>query len=114
MLELYKYVPSPLVLHNLTLSTHPTKDLLAINQERTMYKELGETDLTECLRYGRKYHCQFQNVLSKNVRTSCLFVLFSRNLGLVEQTCNMHVDNIQKTAVQLSPHQFRLTSPDEE
>ncbi|CAB4046116.1 Hypothetical predicted protein, partial [Paramuricea clavata] len=79
-----------------------------------MYKELSDTDLTECLQHDQRYHCQFQNVLSKNVKTSCLFILFTRNLELIEDTCDMRVDHITRTATQLSPHRFRLTAPEPE
>ena len=94
-LRLYRYRPTPIVIHDHTGETtiiiSPARTLLAHNDR--LHQELDETDLASCTRRGNTYVCQGPSVFHTQLRKTCLGALFAGDLEQVHARCPVTTTN---------------------
>ena len=72
-LRLLKALDFPIHVSNMAYHFRPKESILAINNAETVIKSMTPKDLDQCDKFGNIYHCQKFNILSKDLKGSCMY-----------------------------------------
>lgn len=132
LMQVYQFVPLPIPVHDkLHLAIDSSKDVIAINNEKTRFSAMSSTDLAACEMIGQFYFCNNNNVARKsnfNLKGKdedmCLLALHAQRIDTIKSTCKWRINVLENIAIQLSPkrfvmyneqpHQGRLHCPQQE
>ena len=111
--ELFKFLDSPLTLNNLTFHIRPQNPYLAIDNLRSVSKEVSKSDFEACQKVGDMYNCKFEKLFHKGInhRPSCLVRLLTNNYADLYKYCPLTIDPNQRESIsQQSLNEFRVYS----
>ena len=112
-LHLYRYIQAPFFLSNETnvvVEIESHAQYLAVDNHHLLAKEMTSDIIGRCEKFASLYHCRDLNLLTKDVRSLCLYNLYSQSVDRLEDTCNIRLSLNSFHAVQLAAGQFRLLS----
>ena len=64
-------------------------------------KQLTASEFQLCRRLGNVYHCPNMNLVNKDLKTLCLYNIYSQTTTFIEDTCEVKVTYLRNHAVQL-------------
>ena len=71
-------------------------------------KQLTASEFQICRRLGNVYHCPNMNLVNKDLKSLCLYNIYSQTPSFIEQTCEAQVGYHRNHAVQLSTSLYRI------
>ncbi len=112
VLELYQYIPSPMLLSDGRAVLANTQDLLAINREMTEYAQLSLEQLHSCKRIKNTFLCSAA-ITHTDLDTNCLAALYTGRTNLVQKLCIFIEVDVSKVVItQLSTNKVSIYSPE--
>ena len=104
LLRLYQYVPASFLLdeQKVLLEITSPAGYLALDTHGMIGKQLTASEFQLCRRLESVYHCPNMNLVNKDLKSQCLYNLYSLAPTLIEQTCEVQVSYLKNHAVQLS------------
>ena len=111
--SIYKFMPSPVTLKNMTFHFRPKHTYLIIDELKSVSKEISQSEFDTCHRTDLLYHCKFERVYSKGVkhRPSCLARLFNNNYAEISEYCPLVVDSGNAESItEISINTFKIHS----
>ena len=103
-LDLFRYVDHPIqkmddgLFASIDLEGQPT--FLAINRDKTRYKEFSAGDLEACYRRNKRYFCPDIPLYSKT-RENCLWGLYKNQETHVKRNCHITLSRMVAKAVRV-------------
>ncbi len=90
--DLLQHVPLPIALtKKIEIETRSEKPTIAVNPERTLYRELEFNEIRECAKVGSLHLCPQLRVTNKASQPSCLFLLLLGKLKEAQRHCKSHI-----------------------
>ena len=110
LLRLYRYVLVPFLLdeQKVLLEIISPAEYLSLDTHGMVWKQLAASEFQLCRRLGSVYHCLNMNLVNKDLKSLCLYDIYSQTPTLVEQTCEAQVSYLKNHAVQLSTSLYRI------
>ena len=71
-------------------------------------KQLTASQFQLCIRLRTVYHCPNMNLVNKDLKSLCLYNIYSQTPTLIEQTCEVQVRYLKNHAVQLSTSLYQI------
>lgn len=106
-MTLYRYHSTPILVDD-ALIRFEGVDYLATTPEGEEVREMTSEDVASCLKIGRVYHCNHQNVMNRNIEDLCLpSLFFNRN---PTQICDVTVAKAKAYAHQIAEGSFIYSS----
>ena len=109
LLKMYKFVPLPL---NTQLTSNHSlmpdvgnRDNIAVRGTEA-YKVLSHSDLHKCLKMGNTHFCRNSNVLSTNMKATCLSSIFMADTLSARDQCKFQVRPRQEAVFETAHNQF--------
>ena len=109
LLKMYKFVPLPL---NTQLTSNHSlmpdvgnRDIIAVRGTEA-YKVLSHSDLHKCLKMGNTHFCRNSNVLSTNMKATCLSSIFMADTLSAREQCKFQVRPRQEAVFETAHNQF--------
>jgi len=109
LLKMYKFVPLPL---NTQLTSNHSlmpdvgnRDIIAVRGTEA-YKVLSHSDLHKCLKMGNTHFCRNSNVLSTNMKATCLSSIFMADTLSARDQCKFQVRPRQEAVFETAHNQF--------
>lgn len=94
VMDLLHYMPLPFpISKDLELISQGLNPVLAVNNERTLYREISIEDLSSCVKINQLHLCPQLRVLRKAVEPSCLFLLLQGKVIEAQKHCHQLVRN---------------------
>ena len=93
LLRLYRYVPAPFLLDEQKVSLEiisPAK-YLALDTHGIVGKQLTASEFQLCRHLGNVYHCPNMNLVNKDLKSLCLYNIYSQTTNFIEDTCEVKV-----------------------
>ena len=109
-MRLYRYVLAPFLLdeQKVSLEIISPAEYLALDTHGMVGKQLTALEFQLCRRLGRDYHCPNMNLVNKDLKSLCLYNIYSQTPSFIEQTCEVQVTYLKSHAVQLSISLYRI------
>lgn len=114
-MQLLHHLPVPTVLREatgsaeaITITPKTDEQYLAVTGNNANYKTFSDHDLLQCSNMGGTYFCPNDNVLSREVQTSCLMSLYLRHSEGIKQSCTWTLEKQDNFAIQISEEWFLL------
>ena len=110
LLRLYRYVPAPFLLdeQKVSLEIISPAEYLALDTHGMVGKQLTASEFQLCRRLGNVYHCPNMNLVNKDLKSLCLYNIYSQTINQIEDTCEVKVTYLRNHAVQLSTSLYRI------
>ena len=110
LLRLYRYVRDPFLLdeQKVSLEIISPAEYLALDAHGMVGKQLTASEFQLCRRLGSVYHCPNMTFVNKDLKSLCLYNIYSQTPTLIEQTCEVQVSYLNSHAVQLSTSLYRI------
>ena len=83
-------------------------EYLALDTHGMVGKQLTASEFQLCRRLGNVYHCPNMNLVNKDLKTLCLYNIYSQTTTFIEDTCEVKVTYLRNHAVQLSTSPYRI------
>lgn len=115
-LDLYTYVPTPIVWNNGTDDspfvevTSGDQMHLAVSSDRTMYRTFTANELEDCYKISDMHFCADLAVY-KIQRPSCLLGLFMNQVSVIREYCKISTHRPSSRVVRLNATTYALMSP---
>ena len=104
-MSVFKYVHFPVNEADTTKTIlfRPASDIIAINPDKLEdgFLEMTTADLAACSKYGERFVCNINNVITRNDSDSCVYALYTRNLPAARTACPIHLVESKDAIVQL-------------
>ena len=93
LLRLYRYVPAPFLLdeQKVSLEIISPAEYLALDTHGMVGKQLTASEFQLCRRLGNVYHCPNMNLVNKDLKSLCLYNIYSQTTNHIEDTCEVKV-----------------------
>ena len=110
LLRLYPYVPAPFLLNEqkVSLEIISPAEYLALDTHGMVGKQLTASEFQLCRRLGNVCHCPNMNLVNKDLKSLCLYNIYSQTTNHIENTCEVKVTYLRNHAVQLSTSLYRI------
>lgn len=110
MLEVYEYIRAPMQLPDSEkyIQPEPSRPILAVSKDKTLYREVTKDDLQLCRKIRQYYWCDNENHYRPANKGSCLFSLFRAKPGEIRENCKFSVGPQGDSLVQLDADEFVL------
>ncbi len=92
----------------------PETDLIAISQNKGnshRYKLLSFANLAACIQCNHVYLCEGHQVLSTNLKGSCLRAIYLQSQRGVKEHCEVEWKPLRESVFQVSPTNYIIISP---
>ena len=107
MLQIYRYHPIPFVLSDeLMAVVESPKEILAINDDQTLFKELSLHEFSSCTQFQDTYHCANDNLILKDPTQSCAMAILHNSRERIQAVCEVRVTTKQRLIAQLGPRTY--------
>lgn len=113
LFDVYRYLPVPINVEGTTVIAKPRKkhNVLALNQERSLYAEFDESFLTGCLQHSRSYFCEEPLILRKDLEQSCLLGLFLKKPKTISKRCQLSFVEEKEELIRIDKYRFLIYAP---
>ena len=110
LLRLYRYVLAPFLLdeQKVLLEIISPAEYLALDTHGMVGKQMMASEFQLCSRLGNVYHCPNMNLVNKDLKSLCLYNIYSQTTNFIEHTCEVKVTYLRNHAVQLSTSLYRI------
>ena len=110
LLKLYRYIPALFLLdeQKVSLEIISPAEYLALDSHGMVGKQLTASEFQLFQRLGRVYHCPNMNLVNKDLKSLCLYNIYSQTPSFIEQTCEAQVTYLKNHAVQLSTSLYQI------
>ena len=110
LLRLYRYVPAPFLLdgQRVAMEIISPAEYLALDTHGMVGKQLTASEFQLCRRLGNVYHCPNMNLVNKELKSLCLYNIYSQTINHIEDTCEVKIKYLRNHAVQLSTSLYRI------
>ena len=109
-MKLYEYsgIPWSLPQLDMSVSLSTRHQLLAVNEDESLFKVIDATMLDRCPKIGDVYFCPNANVYDRRVKEECLMNLFTSNMEGISKNCPWKAAPSKDAVLQLNAHSFLL------